>query len=477
MVAEDSIRYHFGDTIMKRIVLTGFRGTGKTEIGRILAAQHRVQFLDTDSLIEQQTGRSIPDIFHEDGEERFRTIEREVIAGLPPADAVISTGGGAVVDPVNMAHLRRESTVILLTADLDTIEKRIARSPRPPLTNLPLREEIAEMLERRRQHYAASADLCIDTSDTTPATAAVIITGRLAKGIPTPSARKDGLTFFRGGRLPAPALRRLEDILADPPADSLTRLLGVAGYPALHSRGPRLFNSLFAEYGLNCHYTFFEDPAIGRIMELARSLDVKGLSVTIPFKQDVMEHLDEIHHAARDIGAVNTVVFACGSSSGYNTDWLGVRKPLVSLKGSKAVLLGAGGVASAAAFALADLEMDVTILNRTPEKAKELALRSGCRWAAWDTFDQLRPDLVVNATPLGMEPDTRSPLREEQLYPDLTVFDLVYTPPVTPLIEMALAKGCKTITGTEMFIEQAKEQFWLFFGIDVPQETIRKYLS
>ena len=120
--------------------------------------------------------------------------------------------------------------------------------------------------------------------------------------------------------------------------------------------------------------------------------------------------------------------------------------------------------------------MDVTILNRTPEKAKELAARSGCRWAAWDTFDQVHPDLVVNATPIGMEPDTRSPLRADQIYPDLTVFDLVYTPPVTPLIEMALAKGCRTIQGTEMFIEQAKEQFWLFFGIDVPSETIRKNL-
>ena len=463
---------------MKRIVLTGFRGTGKTEIGRILAAQHRVQFLDTDSLIEQQTGRSIPDIFHEDGEERFRTIERDVIAGLPAGDAVISTGGGAVVDPVNMANLRRYSTVVLLTADLDTIEQRIARSPRPPLTNLPLREEIAEMLDRRRQNYHASADLCIDTSGTTPATATVIINDRIGKGVPTPSARKEALTFFRGGRLAAPALRRLEEILADPPADPLTRILGVAGYPALHSRGPRLFNGLFLEYGLTCHYTFFEDPAIGRIMDLARSLDVKGLSVTIPFKQDVMALVDEVdEHAAQQIGAVNTVVFACGSATGYNTDWLGVRKPLVSLKGSKAVLLGAGGVAAAAAFALVDLEMDVTVLNRTPEKAKELAARAGCRWAAWDTFDLVHPDLVVNATPLGMEPDIRSPLREEQLYPDLTVFDLVYTPPVTPLIEMALAKGCTTITGTEMFIEQAKEQFWLFFGIDVPSETIRKYLT
>jgi len=463
---------------MKRIVLTGFRGTGKTEIGKQLAALNGVPFLDTDALIEQKSGRSIPEIFHDDGEERFRHIEREVIAGLPAADAVIGTGGGAVVDSENMVHLRRESTLVLLSADIDTIGQRLARSPRPPLTNLPLREEIAEMLDRRRQHYRASSDFCMDTSGTTAAAAAEKIAGLLKTGVPSDAARADGLTFFRGGRLPATVLRRLEQILAAPPSDPQTRILGVAGYPCAHSRGPRLFNGLFTEFGLNNYYTFFEDPDIGRIMQAARSLDVKGLSVTIPFKRDVMEHLDEVdEHAAQQIGAVNTVVFACGSAIGYNTDWLGVRKPLVDMKGAKAVLLGAGGVASAAAYALRDLDMDVTILNRTPAKAKELAQQLDCRWAAWNTFDHLHPDLVVNATPLGMEPDTRSPLTADQLYPDLTVFDLVYTPPITPLIEQALAKGCRTITGTGMFAEQAREQFYLWFGIDLPDETIRKYLT
>lgn len=462
---------------VKRIVLTGYRGTGKTEIGKILAQAYAVPFLDSDSLIEQKTGRSIPDIFHEDGEERFRDIERSVIVALPAADAIISTGGGAVVDPANMVSLRKDSVVVLLTSDIDTIEQRIARSPRPPLTNLPLREEIAEMLDRRRQHYYASSDFCMDTSETTPVAAAEKIMSLLKTGIPSAAARADGLAFFRGGRLPAPVLQRLEQILNSPPADPKTRILGVAGYPCAHSRGPGLFNRLFTDFHLNNYYTFFEDPDIGRIMQIAKAMDVKGLSVTIPFKQDVMQFLDEVdEHAAQQIGAVNTVVFACGAAIGYNTDWLGVRKPLVNLKGAKAVLLGAGGVASAAAYALMDLDMDVTILNRTPANARALAQRSGCRWAAWDAFDHIHPDLVVNATPLGMEPDTRSPLAEDQLYPDLTVFDLVYTPPITPLIERALAMGCKTITGTGMFVEQAREQFYLWFGIDITAEDLRKYL-
>jgi shikimate dehydrogenase len=463
---------------MRRIVLTGFRGTGKTRIGKILSERLDVPFIDTDELIEYRTGRSVPEIFHEDGEERFRSIEREVIATLPPADVVISSGGGVVCDPKNMEFLRRDSTIILLVADLDTIEQRVKNNPRPPLTSLPLHEEITALMDHRRQNYYASADICTDTSDTSPVQAAEHILALLKSGVPTENQRNMALAFFRTGRVPTVLLNRLESILTAPDRDPLTRIMGVAGYPAAHSMSPKLFNALFARYHLNYHYTWFEDPELDEIMEVARAVDAKGLSVTIPFKRDVIELVDEIdEHAARSIGAVNTIVFACGTSVGYNTDWLGVRKPLVSMKGAKAVLLGAGGVAAAAAYALKDLDMEVTILNRTPENAQTLAERFGCDWGSWDEFDRIKPDLVVNATPLGMQPDTRSPLRKDQLQENMTVFDLVYTPPVTPLIEAARAKGCRTICGTEMFIEQAREQFYLFFGIDVPSEKIKEIVG
>jgi shikimate dehydrogenase len=253
--------------------------------------------------------------------------------------------------------------------------------------------------------------------------------------------------------------------------------MGVAGYPCAHSKSPALFNALFARFRLNYHYTWFEDPEISEIMMVARSIDAKGLSVTIPFKQDVMKYLDEIdEHAARQIGAANTVVFACGSAIGYNTDWLGVRKPLVTLKGATAVLLGAGGVAAGAAYALTDLDMKVTILNRTPKNAEVLAAQFGCGWGTLEDIGKIKPDLVVNATPLGMHPDDHSPLSDDQLNKEMTVFDLVYTPPETPLIKQARCIGCRTITGTEMFIEQAREQFYLFFGIDVPAEQVREMI-
>ena len=168
---------------MKRIVLVGFRGTGKTEIGKRIALLRNEPFIDTDTLIEQRTGRSIPDIFHEDGEKRFRDIEREVIASLPLSDVVISTGGGVVADPVNMEHLRAGSACVLLTANLETIEQRLTKKPRPPLTGLPLNEEIAEMIDRRRQQYHAAADFCIDTSETSPDDAAQQVLLLLDNGV------------------------------------------------------------------------------------------------------------------------------------------------------------------------------------------------------------------------------------------------------------------------------------------------------
>ena len=462
---------------MRRIVFCGFRGTGKTEIGKIVAERTALPFLDTDTLIEQQTGRSIPGIFHEDGEERFREEERKVIAGLPKSGAVVSTGGGAVTDPVNMEHLRRDSVIVVLHADIDTIEARLSKKPRPPLTSLPLREEIAEMMERRQQHYQAAADFCIDTSETTPEAAAAAVMGLLSHGSIPEKNRAPCTAFFKSGRIPPKCMDRLLQVLSDHPPDPLTRLMGVAGFPCAHSRGPHLFNALFESYGLDYHYTWFEDPELDEILSVARHLDVKGLSVTIPFKQDIIPLIDEVEeHAAQQIGAVNTVIFSCGTARGYNTDWIGVRIPLVDLKGSKAVLLGAGGAATGTAYALTDLDMDVTILNRTPEKAKLMAERFGCKWGELTDFDKVRPDVVVNSTPLGMKPDDRLPVREDQLHKGMTVFDLVYTPPVTPLIEAARKAGCTTITGTEMFIGQAREQFYLFFGIDVPQEKIRELL-
>jgi shikimate dehydrogenase len=117
--------------------------------------------------------------------------------------------------------------------------------------------------------------------------------------------------------------------------------------------------------------------------------------------------------------------------------------------------------------------MDVTILNRTVEKAQALAARFGCSYGPPGAFDRLSPAVVVNATSVGMEPELKSPLQKHQLRSTMTVFDLVYTPPETPLLRIARNTGCQTIPGTEMFVRQAAAQFRHFTGIAPPLELVR----
>jgi shikimate dehydrogenase len=127
-------------------------------------------------------------------------------------------------------------------------------------------------------------------------------------------------------------------------------------------------------------------------------------------------------------------------------------------------------------YALMSLQMETTVLNRTVESAQELAERFGCSYGPLSAFDGIRPDIVINATPLGMAPDMTSPLRKTQLSSSMTVFDLVYTPEETPLIRLARNSGGTVIPGTEMFIRQAAAQFRHFTGIAPPLSLVRSML-
>jgi len=454
-----------------RIVLCGFRGTGKTECGRLLSQLTGLPFLDTDALIEERYGKTIHDIFTEDGEETFRDYERQVIAALPESGCIVGTGGGAVVDPRNVAALRRGSTMVLLEAEPSAIEQRIRQSTRPPLTNLPFRDEIRVLLEARRPSYTRAADFCIDTTTRSPNEVCLAIMRILSEGTASPGAGERAVRFLKESGIPEDEVTAFEQAAVS--ADPKTRLYAIAGNPALHSRSPALFSQLFSHFGLNCHYTRFQAQDILPILRLCHSLDIRGLSVTIPFKHSIMEHLSDIEPGADAIGAVNTVVWCGGRSYGYNTDWIGIREPLADARGSNAVVLGAGGAAAAAVYALISLSMEVTVLNRTVGAAEALAGRFGCASGPLEAFDRLDPGVVINATPIGMEPDTRSLLKKTQLKPSMTVFDLVYTPPETPLIRLARDVGCRAIPGTELFVRQAAAQFTHFTGIEAPLELVR----
>jgi shikimate dehydrogenase len=460
-----------------RVVLIGFRGTGKTETGRLLSRLMGLPYYDTDLCVEEMAGKGIHEIFAEDGEDAFRELERSAVAYLPAGDAVISTGGGIILDQGNVSALRRDAVMILLYADEKTLEKRIAGSERPRLTNMPLEEEIHLMMETRRPYYLAAADYSVDTSARNINEVCLYIRRILSEGTISPGMRRESVRFMQESGIDPFDVKEFEEWVLGSSGDQLTRFFGIAGFPCTHSRSPHLFNTLFSGLHHNSYYARFQAGDLGKLMHVVHGLDVRGLSVTIPYKHQVMDFLDFADEHATAIGAANTVLFCEGRAYGFNTDWIGIREPLLDLRGENAVVLGAGGAAAAAAYALRSLEMEVTILNRTVEKAEMLARRFDCAYGPPDAFDGISANVVVNATSLGMHPDTRSPLRRDQLAPGMTVFDLVYTPPDTPLIRMARNAGCQTIRGTEMFARQAAAQFWHFTGIRPPLEEIRRILQ
>lgn len=450
---------------MKKIVLAGFRGTGKTSVGRILAERMQVPFFDTDALIERKAGMLISEIFRQYGEAHFRIVEREVIASLHDVEGVISTGGGAVCDPANVADLRWHGMIVLLLARPDVILERIAGSDRPGLTSLPPEDEVQTLLTQRKEAYLGVADVCIETAGRTPEEVADLI---LYDDEVHPAGKREIAALLK--RLGHSELKDMVD------RDPGLKICAIAGNPCTHSKSPQIYNRLFAHFGMHYHYTYLEWPNVGEIIRLTSFLPVKGLSVTIPLKIDVMRYLDEVDSHADAIGAVNTVVQCGGRLYGYNTDWLGVQIPLAHRRGARGVVLGAGGAAAAATYALLSLDMDVSVLARRPDAAREISERFGCRWGGLEDFSESCADVIVDATPVGMGSDAQSLLKPQDLESGMTVFDLVYTPPETPLIRAAKEAGCEAIPGIEMFVHQAVAQFRLMTGIAVEPEIVREAL-
>jgi shikimate dehydrogenase len=460
-----------GGRVAVRIVLIGYRGTGKTSVGRALARELNLPFIDTDTLIEAGESMSIGEIFQRKGEARFRNLEKGVIHSLPREDAVVSTGGGAILDPENVEALRAGSTVVLLSADPDAIVRRIRNSQRPPLTELPLADEVRHLLGVRGPYYRRAADYCLDT-DTQDIPAVVNMILRLLREEDIPFREVHHIL----SEIPPLLPEDLEVLETRSTGGCPLRVYAVIGDPVSHSRSPSLFNALFAHYRLPHRYIRMASPSASLLIELAQIRNFRGLSVTIPHKQAVIHYLDEVDPVAEKIGAVNTIVFCGGKRQGSNTDWLGIRHPLTHHRGKRAVVLGAGGAAAAAIYACQDLDMQVTVLNRTPERAVTLAARFGCESGPLTAFSCINPEVVINATPVGMEPDLHTPVPGEWLRQEMTVFDLVYTPPMTPFLRAAGERGCSIISGVEMFMHQAREQFHTFTGISPPESLIQEIL-
>lgn len=270
------------------------------------------------------------------------------------------------------------------------------------------------------------------------------------------------------------------------------QLVGLIGWPVEHSVSPAMHNAAFEALGLCWRYVLLPTlpGQVKATLAQLKAQDYRGANVTVPHKQAVMPHLDEITDAARAIGAVNTIVAQKGRVSGHNTDGDGflaaLREAGFEPAGRRALVLGAGGAARAVVHALAQAGCAVAIHNRTVRRAAELAhhmqdtgLRAPVTWvpitATLAGLELADFDLLVNATPVGMWPQTdASPWPETLPLPShWTVFDLVYNPVETRLLAQARVFGAAAVGGLEMLVRQGALALELWTGEPAPVSVMR----
>jgi shikimate dehydrogenase len=265
------------------------------------------------------------------------------------------------------------------------------------------------------------------------------------------------------------------------------KLCYLLGYPVGHSMSAVMHNAAFQGYELKS----VPPGELGAfVASELRSADFVGGSVTIPHKVAIMEHLDGVDPSALMIGAVNTIVKKDGRLEGYNTDGTGALRGIIevhgAIDGSRVVMMGAGGAARAVGYHLSTRVEELTIANRTLEKAEELAralsANPDCRATVKSIpldDDVLRAsireaDILVNGTPLGMHPEIeKTPVEKDLLHPGLLVFDLVYNPIKTKLLRDALEVGASILPGVNMLVYQGATAFKMWTGEDPPVETMR----
>jgi shikimate dehydrogenase len=266
-----------------------------------------------------------------------------------------------------------------------------------------------------------------------------------------------------------------------------TPVYSVWGYPVKHSASPAMHNAALRALGLPGVYVPFE-VAPDRVAEAVagvRAMRIAGVNVTVPLKEKVGAHLDGLTERAERLGAVNTLFWKDGKLLGDSTDGPGFLAALAEggfpVTGkTQAVVLGAGGSARSVVDALVRAGATVVVLNRTREKAAELAATFGARHAPWGeaALRLLLPDadLLVNTTSVGLKgsEETQLPVPREALHPGLFVSDLIYNPAETLLLARARERGCRTQNGVEMLVQQGALSFARWRGVTPPLKTMRE---
>ncbi len=301
--------------------------------------------------------------------------------------------------------------------------------------------------------------------------------------------------------------------------DAQTQIYGIIGNPLGHTFSPAMHNAAYENRKINAVYLAFPVKNLIQLKYSMRQWNIRGLSVTIPYKISIRRLLDRIDPLALQIGSVNTILWGkTGLLEGYNTDGPGaimaLKKSQVPIAGKKVLIIGSGGSARSIAFALAqEKPAEIGIMARNPMMSMQLARnltlnrknpkvnllftekkqtlqnsllelipQSGRQWTSlrYNDPDMLKAyDLIINTTPMGMKGSTSaaaSPLSAAELSKHQTVFDIVYNPAQTPLLKTAKAKKCEIVLGYKMLLYQGVLQFELFTGKTAPVKAMEKAL-
>jgi 3-dehydroquinate dehydratase/shikimate dehydrogenase len=366
--------------------------------------------------------------------------------------------------------------------------------------------DLAQRVAQARAHAPAVIKLvatAVATDDAVPlltAGAAMIADGQPAACFCMGEAGRASrlLAAARGGALiyaavgagceVAPGQWAVRELLHDlrlPSWQPDATLYGLIGDPIGHSLSPAIFNAVFEDLGVAAAYLPFPGADLDAVLRLIEAMEVRGVSVTMPFKQQMAARSSQREPLVETTGAANTVAFGPGGWSAWNTDGQAVVDALLDVRevvDARVVLVGAGGAARAAAVALAGAGAELTVLNRTVAHAEQVAGLAGAAWGPIERLQQEHFDVVINATPVGM---AGGPAPEATPFPPAwlagkeVVFDMVYRPRRTPLLKQAGARGCAVVEGLEMFVRQAAAQYRLLTGdrTEAPLATMRATLA
>jgi 3-dehydroquinate dehydratase/shikimate dehydrogenase len=253
-----------------------------------------------------------------------------------------------------------------------------------------------------------------------------------------------------------------------------TAIYGIAGQPLGHSASPAMHNPAFRALGMDAVYVTFETADADELLDAFEAFGVSGASVTAPLKPSVFARVGDVDALTRDIGALNTLKREERGWAGRNFDVAGFLAPLERrryvLSGRRTVILGAGGSARTAAWALRSAGASVAVSARRSERAAELAQEFGLETLAWPPAPGW--DLLVNTTPVGTWPATTASPLDRAFVRGGAVYDLIYNPAETTLLQWAREAGADTIGGLEMLVGQACHQFEWWTGAPAPIDTM-----